>query len=251
MLAITSKSVCATGRVASMLAVALLTSVAAVAQFTTIRLHPEDAEQSQVFGLEGRHQVGVIHSTSGPTGAAIWEGSPDSVTILHPDGFDYSRINSVSDGVQVGEVFVGQTGRAALWRGTKRSFVQLGGPNSYANSIRKGVIAGGSEYTSAGYWTLPSLQFAALPAPSQAYGTDGHAIAGWSYPNGATLWFVDGRPPVALFPMQNGSTAYATDGRQQVGSYLYRAAIWYYSYPNSYVDLGPIGVSDAKAVSVH
>jgi len=133
--------------------------------FTSINLHPAGAHGSAATGISGSQQVGYVRATlAAPHRAALWSGS-SAWTNLHPAGTDNtaSECTAVSNGVQVGFVMIidpndpnlNSVSRAALWRGTPASWVNLhnslpGGAAAWAYSRATGVYDDGTTTTIVG-----------------------------------------------------------------------------------------------------
>jgi hypothetical protein len=229
------------------------------AEFTVVRMHPAGAIRSVILGVDNDQQVGWVMRQGLGQEATVWTGSNNLNFSLHPRDAQASYARSVHQGTQVGIVYyedpLGPPDEiAALWTGTPQ-YIALGEDPSQATFVRNGIVTAilPSLYPQpgAGFWAAPNYKFTQLGnGMAEAYGTDGDSIVGWSYPQGATLWFADGRPEIALMPGQVASWAYGVYGEIQVGRVGYRAALWHGSAA-SYVDLGPIGVADAAALAVH
>jgi len=124
-----------------------------------VDLHPAGTKESRAFGVsrDGVYQVGGVDIGIGWVywRATLWAGTAASRVDLHRG--DYSQALAVGDGEQVGWTDSNYEGpRAALWRGTRDSFVDLS-PEGSGISEARGV-SGGQQVG----WVWFNAQVAAL-----------------------------------------------------------------------------------------
>jgi hypothetical protein len=79
------------------------------------------------FGTDGEFQVGSIGNK-----AALWRG-PDSEPVIIGGDKGYSEAHAVRDGEQVGTLWKGMCARAAMWKGTPDSLIDLT-PNGFQSA---------------------------------------------------------------------------------------------------------------------
>jgi hypothetical protein len=73
--------------------------------------------------LEGTDGTRIVGSADGR--AAFWLDAQSAPVDLNPHGFHGSEANAIDGDIQAGIVFKGMSARAALWRGTADSFVDM------------------------------------------------------------------------------------------------------------------------------
>lgn len=95
---------------------------------------PEELE-STAFGTDGEFQVGSINNL-----AALWRGS-EAPPVMLGGGASFSQACGVRDGEQVGQVWNGVCSRAALWKGSPESQVDLT-PNGFEAASALDCAAG-------------------------------------------------------------------------------------------------------------
>jgi hypothetical protein len=187
-------------------------------EWTAIRLHPDDAANSQANASWGRLQGGTI-SKANLGQASIWSGGPEGRMDLTPAWARGSRLHGMDGEVQGGQVLIGrQTYHAAMWRGTPESAVDLHPSDLYRGSVVNAVAGemqvGTLRHTPtgdnhAGLWYGTPESFVDLhpdsASQSRALATDGTLQGGWaSLPGGgdreATLWSGSADSVVNLAP---------------------------------------------------
>jgi hypothetical protein len=202
-------------------------------------MNPVTSVTSIIYGTDGVHQAGVFTPVPtipptqlSPNFAALWSGTPASLTSLHPgpSGYEpWSTAFAVEGNIQTG-FYAGNTEpyhqNAARWNGTAASYAPL--------------TDAGADNMGAGY------------------GTDGVNIVGrksmgsipFNGPYHALLWnsgvnpYVDLNPPGAL-----GSSAFDVEGNIQVGNASFaagpsHAAIWSGTAASA-VDVNPVGATSS------
>lgn len=188
-------------------------------EWTAIRLHPDDAANSQANASWGRLQGGTITNQANLGEATIWSGGPEGRMDLTPAWARGSTLHGMDGEVQGGQVLIGrQTYHAAMWRGTPESAVDLhplsGFRASQVNAVAGDVQVGQATFTQtgrehAGLWYGTPESFVDLHPTnahsSLALATDGQLQGGWaSLPGGgdreATLWSGSADSVVNLAP---------------------------------------------------
>jgi hypothetical protein len=197
--------------------------------------------------------------------------------LLNPDSWTTSQAGAVTAKNQGGSVETVTNGydifvqHAALWSGTKSSFIDLHPSNwigSYVAGISGNVQVGNVYLIDGGghaaLWNGTASSFLDLNPPgsgsSSANAISGSKIVGYAtFPSGqqAALWSGSASNVVDLGPIGAGaSCATATDGTSTVGYVgvgaiiASWAALWTSPSPDSYVDLSPSGWSASAALGV-
>lgn len=199
---------------------------------------------SQVFAMSGPTAGGGIYS-DGTAQAAIWNTPTQTLTVLHPAGYVFSRVTAISGTQQVGLASSTGLQHAVMWSGSANSMVDLhpsGAVYSGAGAIhgnRQGGLVsyadpGGSVAFQAAIWTGSADSFVNLnPAGSRL--SEVSAItdtyeAGYAYFDNichAGLWFGSAESFVSLLPEGFGfSRIAAVAGDYQGGMAGSHAAVW-------------------------
>jgi hypothetical protein len=159
-------------------------------------------------------------------GVAAAQPQPWAVTVLHPGP---ARAFGVGDGWQVGVVEDGFNTRAALWRGSAASYVDLHSGEGSTIAYGVGAAQQVGEHNSGG--SAPRFQ--------------------------AVFWTGSAASLVSLHPAgSRDSTAFAVENGQQVGSALFisgdgrHAGLWE-GTAESWIDLHPAGANWSVALGVH
>lgn len=205
------------------IAILLVTTAEARAQWAVANLNPAGSTGSQAFGAAGGLQVGYS-TVGGLTSASLWSGTPGSHVALHPSGVSGLTSTTavcVGDGQQGGYAFfsVGSVRNACVWSGTPASFVNL----NPAASTRSEVygVGGGKQV---GYATLSGVSRASL----------------WS---GNATSRIDLHPANASSSLATAVNATAQGGRAQIGGQSH-AGIWG-GTASSWTDLHPGAASSS------
>src|SRR5690606_16835345 len=93
----------------------------------TVRLHPDWAEESVIYGLSGHTQVGQV-AVAGIHGPALWHGSAGSAQLL---GSGPGVASAASGPYQGGRYGV----RATLWQGSAASAIDLNPPGATGSAL--------------------------------------------------------------------------------------------------------------------
>src|SRR5690349_9898412 len=108
-------------------------------EWTYLNLQPAGLENSSwLLGVADGQQVGQVYP-NGPVGAptaAVWSGTAGSYLDLNPPGTfpdTYSEVYAVSQGKQVGQLFLNGTGHGVIWSGDANSYVNLQPAGTYAS----------------------------------------------------------------------------------------------------------------------
>ncbi|MEQ1947319.1 MAG: hypothetical protein ABL995_09020 [Bryobacteraceae bacterium] len=118
-------------------------------------LHPAGFDGSQALATNGIKQGGWGYSAADLAShlhALLWSGDAGSVVDLHPAGYADSRINALSDTIQVGEAWVGvpyavgSVRHALAWKGTADSVIDLNQylPAGYTHGVATGIDSEGN-----------------------------------------------------------------------------------------------------------
>jgi hypothetical protein len=117
-----------------------------------VDLHPASASESSAGRTDGVLQGGYARFGSSIPQATLWSGTPQSCVVLSTS---WSEVRGMAAGVQVGYVTLANRDRAAVWRGSAESFVDLTPPGwamrLHATTGRLHVGDGGFS-TLAGPW---------------------------------------------------------------------------------------------------
>lgn len=215
------------GRALSVFVGVNLAAVSA-AQWTAVPMHPTGAVDSAFYGSNGGALGGVVAvpgESGGDAKAAVWFGSADSWTNLHPESARWSRVHAVHAGQQAGIAEINGNLHASLWTGSADSWVDL---NPEGVSL------------------------------SQAGGVGDGQQVGYSivYVNGigsgrASLWSGTAESWVNLHPIGVAGSSFALGvrGGKQVGHANSRAGIWS-GTAESWVDLNPAGATGSVASGI-
>jgi hypothetical protein len=213
--------------------------------------------QSDITATAGGQFGGVL----GGYDAAIWDSSGTLITTLTPFGFSDSQLYSMNSAHQVGSArdFISQVDGAALWSGTRTSFVNLHRPEwsrSRANDvsgihqvgfrIQGNLLATAWSGSAASSVNLHPTGF----TDSFAGKIEGTQVVGHAFtPQGASnaiLWTsLDSSSFVNLHPVSaTGSSALGISGNHQVGytnnaSFQEEAAYWN-GTSSSYINLATL-----------
>jgi hypothetical protein len=100
-----------------------------------VNLHPSGYSNSMAYGLDGNTTVGEVLDASGWK-AALWDGSTNTPTILHP-ALEYSstHAHAVKGTRIVGYGFSNTMGRALVWNGANTSPLSLHRDDLYSETF--------------------------------------------------------------------------------------------------------------------
>jgi hypothetical protein len=209
---------------------------------------------SGLYGIGGSQLVGWADK-----GAMRWLADR-SVVSLHPFGWDSSTTFDTNGREQVGNVMYKGNPHAALWRGTRDSFVDLNPPGKKSSNAT--AISGSQQVGQAdghaGFWNGTADSFVDLN-PSDAIGsyandTIGSQQVGGIYVTGgyyhAALWSGTAASFQNLHPPgKTRSNAWTLSSSQQAGDVDKHAALWSGS-ASSFVDLNPNGATESSVTGV-
>ena len=258
-------------RRSTILALLLLVIIAqpCLSGWDVTRVHPVDADWSQLESISGRYASGRIEYTNGPPGvlaqAALYDVKTNTWSAL--DARDtYAKANSTqwAAGYLYTDDGLGNYRfDATAWPiggGPARILTPTGSIGSDAFAVSGSMVAGWSE--SAGkrhayVWDLVTgqqydLHPAAAVSGSSVSGLDGNRAAGTLGLGGgvthAVLWndvatdhYVDLNPPAAT----GGSTAWDVSGNSQAGKVDFLGAALWHGSAESYVRLHPAHIANA------
>ena len=145
-----------------------------------IDLHPAGASYSAANATYGgRHGGGFVLDDVGM--ACIFDTNPKSITILHPSSAVSSTVLAMHGSVQVGLVVLDTPTRAALWRGTAESWVDLYPGELHVASIARGVSDGiqvGRYGNEAAMWSGSAGSYESLDAflPTEMLSSEAFAV---------------------------------------------------------------------------
>ena len=109
-------------------------------------LTPATVWGGSAVAVDSGLQFGSVHIGFGVVHAAMWSGTASSFVDMHPPvtGSGRSYITAASDGLQVGQIFYGNTAQPGMWGGTPESFTELTVPGETVSvrSTRYGLILG-------------------------------------------------------------------------------------------------------------
>jgi hypothetical protein len=159
-----------------------------------VDLHP-GTTSSASEGVAGPRQGGYTFVLTAdfhaPHHAAVWEGSPGTWTDLHPDGWDESLIYAVTTSREVGSVGRGSLAppepgvpygyitHAAMWSGTRQSFVDMHPPGATGLS----ELYGACDRWQVGLAVINGAGHAGLWSSTPESFVDLHTILGTNYDN--------------------------------------------------------------------
>lgn len=263
-------------RRSTILALLLLVIIAqpCLSGWDVTRVHPADADWTQLNSISGRYASGIISYKNGTPGVTNQAALYDVMTNTWK-ALDTRNTTATGNSTEwaVGHVYIPGVVvalHANAWPvggGLARSLHPAGSTDSQAFAVSGSLVAGWAESGGkrhAYVWDMFSGQQYDLGPPaavngSQINGIDGVRSVGevglgaplyghaalW---NGLTADYVDLNPPGAV----DGSVAYDISGDAQVGKVHSEAALWHGS-AESYVNLHPsyipnAGISDAYAV---
>lgn len=111
---------------------------------SAVVLHPAGADSSLALATDGTQHVGSASFAGGVYRAALWQGTSLRYVGLGPAGYQSSIAHGVAKGQQVGFASYQGNGHAALWYGSKESFVDL-------NPVNRGYNFGSIAYATNGF----------------------------------------------------------------------------------------------------
>lgn len=125
------------------------------ASWTRLDSPPEIGTTSAAVAIsaDGVTQAGYVVGRTGSNWAALWRGTPDSFTSLHPDDATASSVLATDNNFQAGWSVSPAGGVAAVWEGTKASFTDLDSilPAMYTVSRAYGVESTDTDVWVTGY----------------------------------------------------------------------------------------------------
>jgi hypothetical protein len=222
----------------------------AQAQWAATVLHNPVSFGSRVLGISAEHQAGRAYQD----GAALWSGTPGSMSILAPGASNAAAIWGNTIAGDIG-------GHATLWdlQGNPTSLhpsgIFLSQIFAMRGNMQAGIVSNGFPHAAAWRGTPESCVdlHPAGATRSYAFATDGEYQGGYvsGASNYAALWHGTAGSVINMTPPGYGSgSIYGMAPGQQVGYASDHAIIWSGS-ATSFVDVhpGPAGISQLNATT--